>query len=66
MVHTLIWLLMVLLLVQDLTITTPDNGGNWNEYNFSVEIGDVVATTWTSVSSWESASMDFMILQEIW
>ena len=30
-----------------LTITTSDNGGNWNEYNFSVEIGDVVATTWT-------------------
>ena len=37
-----------------LTITTSDNGGNWNEYNFSVEIGDVVATTWTSVSSWDS------------
>ena len=25
-----------------------------NEYNFNVEIGDVVATTWTSVSSWDS------------
>ena len=37
-----------------LTITTADNGGDWNEYNFSVEIGDVVATTWTSVSSWDS------------
>ncbi|MED5260080.1 MAG: hypothetical protein VYC72_09595, partial [Verrucomicrobiota bacterium] len=37
-----------------LTITTSDNNGDFNEYSFSVEIGDVVATTWTSVSSWDS------------
>ena len=37
-----------------LTITTADNGGNWNEYLFNVEVGDVVTTTWTSVSSWDS------------
>ena len=33
-----------------LTISSTDNGGDWNEYAFSVEIGDVVATTWTAGS----------------
>ena len=37
-----------------LTVTTSDNGGYEASYNFNVEIGDVVATTWTSVSSWDS------------
>ena len=37
-----------------LTVTTADNGGYEANYNFSVEIGDVVATTWTSGSSWDS------------
>ena len=37
-----------------LTVTTSDNGGFEANYNFNVEIGDVVATTWTSVSSWDS------------
>ena len=34
----------------DLTILTTDNAGDYNEFTFDVEVGDVVATVWTSGS----------------
>ena len=34
----------------DLTILTTDNAGDFNEFTFDVEVGDVVATVWTEGS----------------
>ena len=42
-----------------LTISSTDNGGDWNEYAFSVEIGDVVATTWNDGSFDSECSYGF-------